>query len=257
MSKPCKSIDAKLGMWYQSFDSKNVMLFSMHIGVPIPTPTRHESPLPEDYNPVQKERHGRINQLIKQLHAKDAELEAKSNMLEESKKEKSVLNHEVTTLKQNIDHTHIKSVKLINEKLEIEKQLELKKQEIELLKSSHSDKSQHFQSIITQREEEISQLKEQLRMVEGQLSSERKKAQDLREQFNQVERELAAESARAQELEKSNGKLEANLESTRKRVELLLMENAAASSNQQQHTRELEVCSVIENGPSIHNLRYP
>ena len=172
-------------------------------------------------------------------------------MLEESKREKSVLNQQLTNIKQKVKLTHTKTVKLIHERVDIEKQLELREQEIEFLKSSNLKESQQFQSIIRQREEEIKQLKEQLSAVEGQLSSKRKQAKDLREKLNQTEKELATKSAEAQELEKSNGKLEAYLDSERKRVDLLLMQMTAASS-QQQYTRELEVCTVCTVPSQCH-----
>ena len=162
-------------------------------------------------------------------------------MLEESKREKLVLNQQLTNIKPKVKLTHTKTVKLIHERMEIEKQLELREQEIEFLKNSNLKEHQQVQSIIRQREEEIKQLKEQLSVVEGQLISERKQAQDLRKQLNQTEKELVAKSAEAQELERSICKLETYLDFERKRVDLLLMQMTAASS-QQQHTKELEVC---------------
>lgn len=121
-------------------------------------------------------------------------------------------------------------MKLIQEKMEIEKQLQLRELELRFLHASHQD-SDKLQSII-KKKEEVRELQQRLHTVESELASERKVTQDLKEKLYLATAELAEKSALAQEQEKANRDLKTQLERERQRIDHLFMQLTSASTMQ-------------------------
>ena len=111
-------------------------------------------------------------------------------MLEESKREKLILKQRLTKIKQNLELSHTRTVRLIKEMVATKKQLEQKKQEIEVHKRSHLKESQQLQSVIRQREEEITKLKEKLSAVKGELERKEQEIEFLKKLHLKADEQL-------------------------------------------------------------------
>ena len=147
---------------------------------------------------------------------------------------------------------------LITKRTEMLKLLKQKECGLRTLQRIQEREKGELQSLIDERNDEITRLKQELEAVQAELASEKQKASSLQKQLQQVTEDLAGKSARVQELEWARQKLETLLDSERKRVDQLLMQQTAASSSQQQYTKEIEVAMTIQfNVNIIHQFTSP
>ena len=184
----------------------------------------------------------------KQLGLREQELQSLHERHQDSEKLLKIISskeEEIQELQQR--HTQMK---LIQEKMEIEKQLQLRELELRFLHASHQD-SDKLQSIIRNKEEEVRELQQRLHTVESELASERKVTQDLKEKLHLATAELAEKSALAQEQEKANRDLKTQLERERQRIDHLFMQLTSASSSRDQYSMEVEVRGTA------YKLNYP
>ena len=136
---------------------------------------------------------------------------------------------------------HSKTTGLLKEKSELEKQLELKQQELEFLHTIKQKDEEKLQLILKNKRVEIKQLQQQIQVLNSELQSEKKTAKELREKLSQVEKKLQVKSSRVQELEKAICELRLDYKNERKRVDMLLMQRTAATTSKEQYTKEIEV----------------
>ena len=191
--------------------------------------------------PLQKKLSTKVEQLRKQVKEKDRELAVKDRCLEEVKKQKGEVNQRLVQIKQTIRQTKTKTIKLIREKMNVEKQLQLREQELQFLRTGHQEDSEQLQNIIRNREEEIRELQQQLHTVEGELNFERKRTQELSEKLQQATTELEKKSAVQRVQEKENEALKSHLKRERQMVDFLQMQLISASSSKDQYISEMEV----------------
>ena len=182
-----------------------------------------------------------MEKLTKEVEEKDRELAVKSQSLEEAKRQKAEVNQRLVQTKQTIRQTQTKIMKLIQEKMDIEKKLQLREQELQFLCTGHHKDSEQLQNIIRNKEEEIRELQRQLHTVESKLTSERNLSKELRQKLQQAGEELAKKSAVEQEREEAKEYLKAHLERERQTVDSLRVQ--LTSNNR--HTREVEVMRYI------------
>ena len=232
------------------------------------------------------------------MKSKDRELAIKEKSLEDARRQKGVVNQKLVQIKQTIKQSRMKTIELVQEKWDTEKQLEqreqelellrkahhkdiekvqkiirnkeeeikelqqhvetfkseliqekndvmeqlqLKKDELELLRTVHHMNSEQHKDIIRKKEEEIKELEHRLEIVESELSSERTHSQDLREKFQQETAELQEKSALEQKLEEENENLQNQLERERKMVDNLCRLLTSASTSKDKYTMEVEV----------------
>ena len=125
--------------------------------------------------------------------------------------------------------------------MNVEKQLQLREQELQFLRTGHQEDSEQLQNIIRNREEEIRELQQQLHTVEGELNFERKRTQELSEKLQQATTELEKKSAVQRVQEKENEALKSHLKRERQMVDFLQMQLISASSSKDQYISEMEV----------------
>ena len=183
----------------------------------------------------------KVAQLQKALEANDKEFEKKRQLLEKAEKEKTTTKHRVARIHQMVIAVHSKTTGLLKEKSELEKQLELKQQELEFLHTIKQKDEEKLQLILKNKRVEIKQLQEQIQALDSELQSEKKTAQELREKLSQVDKELQGKSSQVQELEKVICELRLDYKNERKRVDMLLMQRTAATTSKEQYTKEIEV----------------
>ena len=202
----------------------------------------HKSGLvPQTSVPLQKKLIIQVEKCVREVEAKDKELALKYHSLEEARRQMDVANQRVTETIQSIRQTQTKAINLIQEKMEVEKQLQLKEQELQLLRTIdiHQD-SEQLENIIRNKEEEIRVLQHRLHEVESELSSERKLSQELREQLKQANAELETKYAVEREREKATGDLRTSLERERQMVDFLREQLTNASTSKE----HVEVCTT-------------
>ena len=136
---------------------------------------------------------------------------------------------------------HNKTTGLLKEKNELEKQLELKQQELEFLHTIKRKDEEKLQLILDNKRIEIKWLQDHLQEVEGELQSEKKCAHELRVELSLVDKELEGKSSQVRELEKAMCELRLDYKNERKRVDMLLMQLTAATTSKEQYTKEIEV----------------
>ena len=124
--------------------------------------------------PLQKKLSTEVEQLRKQVKERDMELAVKDRCLEEAKRQKGEVNQRLVQIKQTIRQTQTKTIKLIQGKMNVEKQLHLREQELQFLRTSHQEDSEQLQNFIRNGEEEIRELQQQLHTVESELNFEKK-----------------------------------------------------------------------------------
>lgn len=190
---------------------------------------------------LQKELSSKVEKLSKEVEAKDRELAVKNLALVDARKQENIVRQKLLEIKQTIENTQNKTMKLIQQKMEVEKKLQLREQELQFLRTGHQKDSELLRSIIHNKEEEVRELQHRLQSVESELALERKVTQDLKEKLHQANAALAEKSALAQEREKVNEAFKILLEGERQRVDQLVRQLTSASTSRDQYTREIEV----------------
>ena len=191
--------------------------------------------------PLQQELSSKVEKLTKQVETQDLELAVRQIALEEARRQKDATRERMMQVRQTIRHAKTKFMKLIQQKEEVQKQLQLREKELKLLHTGHRKESEELRSIIQNKRDEIQELQHNLQSVESKLTSERKVTQDLKEKLHQANAALAEKSALAQEREKVNEAFKILLEGERQRVDQLVRQLTSASTSRDQYTREIEV----------------
>ena len=190
--------------------------------------------------PLQQELSGKVEKLRTAVETKDRELAVKNLALKEARRQQGAVHKKLAQIRNTIGQTQAKTMSLIQQKIEVEKQIQLREQELQFLRTGHQKDSEQLQSIIQNREEEVRELRHRLRTVENELASEKKVTQDLRDKLLQTTAELAEKSALAREREKVIGVFKFQLEGERQRVDQLLMQLTGAGTSKD-YIREIEV----------------
>ena len=177
--------------------------------------------------------------LEKAVKEKDRELALKDQSLEEAKRQKSEANQEMVELRQTIKQNTTKTIRLVEEKAEAEKQLHLKEQQLQLLRTIVHKDSELLQNL----EKEIRELRQRLRSVEKELILERNLSKELRQKLQQATEELAKKSAVEREREEAKEHLTTHLERERQTVDFLRVQ----LTSKDQQIREVEVQTLLES----------
>ena len=175
--------------------------------------------------------------LEKAVKEKDRELALKDQSLEEAKRQKSETNQKIMQLRWTIKQNKTKTIRLVEEKVEAEKQLHLKEQQLQLLCTIVHKDSELLQNL----EKEIRELRQRLQSVEKELILERNLSKELRQKLQQATEELAKKSAVEQEQQEAKEHLKSNLERERQTVDFLRVQ----LTSKDQHIREVEVMRHI------------
>ena len=146
-------------------------------------------------------------------------------------------------VRQNALQVQRKVTNIIREKIELQKQLELKERELKVLRMV-SHKSHEVTSIIDHKNGEISQLQDSLHTVKSELECERKHVGELHKELQVAVKELAEKSAQVQELERTRNMLVTHLDCERRRVDEYFAQLVTISSKQM-YAREVEVSPLV------------
>ena len=120
-------------------------------------------------------------------------------------------------LRQTAKQNNTKTIRLVEEKAEAEKQLHLKEQQLQLLCTIVQKDSELLQNL----EKEIMGFRQRLQSVERELNLERNLSKELRQKLQQATEELAKKSAVEQERKEAKKYLKTHLERERQTVDLL------------------------------------
>jgi len=107
---------------------------------------------------LQKELSSKVEKLSKEVEAKDRELAVKNLVLDDARKQENIVRQKLLEIKQTVGNTQNKTMKLIQQKMEVEKQLQLREQELQFLRTGHQKDSEQLRSTIHNKEEEVREL---------------------------------------------------------------------------------------------------
>ena len=189
-----------------------------------------------------------VEKRTREVEAKDRELAVRDQSLEEAKRQKNTIIKKLTQIRQAIKQTQIKTIKLVHEKMEVEKQLqELEKdqqpreEEHPFIQADHQMENEQLSNVIKRNEEQIKELQLRLRTVKSELVTEKKRSQDLNEKLQQATLELEKKSAVEREQEKAYYNLKTHLERERQMVDFLRMQLTSSDTSKDKYTKEVEV----------------
>ena len=188
---------------------------------------------PQKLTALQKRLSSQIEKLRNHVKEKDRELALKDQSLEEAKRQKDAVSQKMMQLRQTVQQNNTKTIWLVEEKAEAEKQLHLKEQEQQLLRTIVQKDSELLQNL----EKEIKELRQRLQSVERELTLERSLSEALRQKLQQAAEELAKKSAVEREGEEAKEYLKTRLERERQTVDSLWVQ----LTSKDQHIREVEV----------------
>lgn len=190
---------------------------------------------------LQQELCGQVEKLRREIETKDREVIEKSSSLQEARRQKGLVQERQIKVEEKIRESHTKTTKLLHKKVKLEKKLQLREQELQLLHTGQEKHSQQLWSIIQNKEEEVRELQQRLFSVESELASEKKVTHDLREKLHQATVELVEKTAREQERENANLLFKTHLERERQRMDQLVMQLTSASTSKDQYIKEIQV----------------
>ena len=200
---------------------------------------------PQKSTALQKRLSSQIAKLRNSVKEKDRELTLKDQSLEEAKRQKDAVRQRMMQLRQTIKQKDTKTIRLVEEKAEAEKQLQLKERELQLLCTvvqKDSELLQKDRELLQNKEKEIRELRQRLQAVEKELALERNLSKKLRQKLQQATKELAKKSTVEREREEAKEYLKTHLERERLKVDSLRMQ----LTSKDQHIREVEVQTLLE-----------
>lgn len=196
----------------------------------------------------QNKRNSHVEKRTREVEAKDRELAVHDQSLEEAKRQKNTIIKKLTQIRQAIKETQMKTIKLVREKIEVEKQLqELEKdqqpreEEHLFIQADHQMENEQLSNVIKRKEEQIKELQLRLHTVKSELVTEKKRSQHLNEKLQQATLELEKKSAVEREQEKAYTNLKTHLERERQMVDFLRMQLTSADTTKDKYTKEVEV----------------
>lgn len=189
-----------------------------------------------------------VKRLTRDVEAKDRELAVHDQSLEEANRQKDAVIQKLTQIRQAIEQTRIKTIKLVQEKMEVEEQLQQLEKNLPTREEDnlfiHADnqmENEQISNIIKSKEEQIKKLQLRLRTVESELVTEKKRSQDLKEKLQQATAELEKKSAEQRQQEKACDNLKTQLERERQMVDFLRVQLTSADTSKDKYTKEIEV----------------
>ena len=128
-----------------------------------------------------------VEKLKEEVKSKDRELAMKEKSLEEARRQRGVVNHRLVQIKQTIKQSRMKTIQLVQKKMETETELQQREQELQLLRKAQHKDSEKVQKIIRNKEEEIKELQQRLETFKSELIQEKN---DVMEQLQLKKEEL-------------------------------------------------------------------
>lgn len=193
------------------------------------------------YYCIQAHLRAEVDELKVNIVHKDEELAQQVQALKQTELERNTIAQKYSTVSQKMKRTLIETERLVQEKNDLKRALQLKDEEIRFLKSSWR-KSAHLKEIISIREHELSECRNRLEYVEQQLATERHKMCPLQQELQRVREELAEKSGELRQMRESKEETNTQLHMERERVDMLLKQIAAAGTSEARHSRERRVC---------------
>ena len=196
----------------------------------------------QKHGPAQQKICGQVEQMRSAIESKDVELMVRKQTSSEAQNARALAREKFQQIKRDAVQVQTRVPKLTSQRIEIRKQLEQKEHGLRKLQQIQEREKGELQSLIDEKNEEITRLQQELEAVQAELAFEKQKASSLQEQLQQATKDLEVKSARVQELKSASQEHKAFLYSQRKMVDQLLMQQAAALNSQQRYTEEIEVC---------------
>ena len=200
---------------------------------------------PQKSSAMKEHLSSQIEKLRNNVKEKDRELAVKDQSLEETKRQKDAVSQKVIQLRQTVKQNYTKTIRLVEEKAEAEKQLQLKERELQLLRTvvqKDSELLQKDRELLQNLEKEIRELRQRLQSVEKELALERNLSKELRQKLQQATEELAKKSAVEREREEAKEYLKTHLERERQTVDSLRVQ----LTSKDRHIREVEVQTLLD-----------
>ena len=200
---------------------------------------------PQKSSAMKEHLSSQIEKLRNNVKEKDRELAVKDQSLEETKRQKDAVSQKVIQLRQTVKQNYTKTIRLVEEKAEAEKQLHLKERELQLLRTvvqKDSELLQKDRELLQNLEKEIRELRQCLQSVENELALERNLSKELRRKLQQATEELAKKSAVEREREEAKEYLKTHLERERQTVDSLRVQ----LTSKDRHIREVEVQTLLD-----------
>ena len=200
---------------------------------------------PQKSSAMKEHLSSQIEKLRNNVKEKDRELAVKDQSLEETKRQKDAVSQKVIQLRQTVKQNYTKTIRLVEEKAEAEKQLQLKERELQLLCTvvqKDSELLQKDRELLQNLEKEIRELRQCLQSVENELALERNLSKELRRKLQQATEELAKKSAVEREREEAKEYLKTHLERERQTVDSLRVQ----LTSKDRHIREVEVQTLLD-----------
>ena len=182
-----------------------------------------------------------VNELKVSIEHKDNELAQQDQALKQADLDRKTIVQKYSTISQKMKRTLSETESLIQEKNDLKRALQLKDEEIRVLRSAWR-KSARLKEIIAIREHELSECKNRLQYIEQELATERQKFSPLQQEFQRVREKLAETSGELRQLRESKEETNTQLRMERERVDMLLKQIAAAGTSKASHSKERKVC---------------
>lgn len=171
---------------------------------------------------------------------RDQELAQQEQALKQADLDRKTIELKYSCISQEMKRALSHTESLIQEKNELKKALQLKEEEIKVLRPAR-EKSAHLKEIITIREKELSECKTQLESTERQLARERWKVSPLQQELQRAREELAEKSGELRQLRESKEETSTQLRMEKERVDVLLKQMTAAGISKPSYKKQRKV----------------
>ena len=175
------------------------------------------------------------------IEEKDSELDRQYQSLQEAKREREIASRQVETLQHKLSKSQSIVEELRKEKNDTENQLEVKRFEFDSLREAKTHKIELQKLSISQKENEISNLKMHLKFVQDKLLEANTLIPTLEEDIRELSGKLAIKSAKIEVLRESKNDMRELLDLKKRELDSTLIQQVAANTMYYGYRKELEV----------------
>ena len=193
---------------------------------------------------IQAHLRAEVNELKVNIEHRDQELAWQGQALKQADLDRKTIAQKYSCISQKMKRALSQTESLMKEKNELKKALQLKEEEVMVLRSAQ-EKSDRLKEIIAIREQELIECKTQLESTEQQLATEREKVSPLQQELQRVREELAEKSGELRQLRESKEETNTQLRMEKERVDMLLKQMTAAGISKASSKKQKKVHTCI------------
>ena len=182
-----------------------------------------------------------VEESRREIVSKDTELAQQNQTLKLAElKEKSIVQN-FSDIRKNLSSSEKTVTELLSQKKNLEEQLKVKEDEMQFFRESSTEQKQWLNKLISQKEEEIANLKKELTWINAELAEANTQIGRYEAQICEIQSDLSKKSEEVKSLRDANAQKKQELDLKRKEVDQLRIQQTAAEESNDKYEKKTTV----------------